>query len=91
MLSKYATTIAADSNGMINVTYHSTVIVSFDNERVVLNSGGYETVTTKKKMNQAADQFGLGYQVFQKDYIWFVGLPNGETVKFFDGMIIDRV
>ena len=31
-----------------------------------------EVATTKKKMNQASNQFNLGYEVFQKDWYWFI-------------------
>lgn len=47
------------------------------------------TVTTKRKMNQAANQFGLGYGVFQRKGDWFVTTRGGEF-PFKDGMRIDR-
>ena len=89
-LSSYKTTIAPDGNGNTLVTYQSTAIVKFNRDSVTLNSGGWETVTTKRKMNQAARQFCLNYSVFQKAYEWFVTLPSGDTVPFTDGMTISR-
>jgi hypothetical protein len=41
-------------------------------------------------MNQTANQYALGFSVFQKAYKWFVTLPTGATVPFFDGMTFDR-
>lgn len=89
-LSNYATTIAGDG-AATRVTYHRTVIVEWTDSAITLRSGGWQTVTTKRKMNQASNQFGLGYQVYQKDHGWFVALPNGENVSFADGMTFDRV
>ena len=88
-LSSYRTMVASQ-NGNTVVTYVTTPIVEFDAENIILRSGGYETVTTKRKMNQAARQFGLGYCVFQKDHEWFVQVQD-KTVPFFDGIQIERV
>ena len=64
------------------VRYHNTDVVQFDSLYITLNTGGWETATTKLRMNQASNQFGLGYQVYQKDYRWYVVIPQGETVEF---------
>jgi hypothetical protein len=70
-LSNYATTISAEA-GTTRIVYHSTTIVEFNESQIILRTGGWETVTTKRKMNQAARQFDLGYSVEQKDGDWFV-------------------
>lgn len=49
------------------------------------------TVTTKRKMNQTANQFGLEFGVHQKNFTWFVTTPLGDTIPFKDGMKIRRV
>lgn len=90
-LSPYRTTIAAGEPGETVITYVSTPIVKFDRDKVTLDSGGYRTVTTKRKMNQAARQFSLPYSVYQRDFDWFVyNRHNGHTAPFEDGMIIRR-
>lgn len=61
------------------------------------------TNTTKLRMNQAANQFGLGFGVYQKNHAWFVviknpdytpenGLPywTDEKIPFLDGMELCR-
>lgn len=84
-LSMYKTAIVESANGL-SVVYHKTPIVSKNaNGDITLNSGGYESVTTKKKMNQAANQFGLGFGVFQKNYVWYVTY-KGQTLEFYDGI-----
>lgn len=88
-LSNYRTNVMATGD-RLSVIYAGTLIVEKVGDTITLDSGGWETVTTKRKMNQAANQFALGYSVFQKDWKWFVTLPNGETVPFKDGMTFDR-
>ncbi len=70
-LSGYKTNVMA-TNGHISVVYHSTLIVEATPTEITLDTGGWRTVTTKRKMNQAARQFGLGYRVEQKNFKWFV-------------------
>ena len=63
------------------VIYRGTVVVSFSNKLITLNTGGWMTATTKTRMNQASSQFGLGYRVFQKNFEWFV-THKRKTHKF---------
>ncbi len=81
-------------NGIENtcIRYHSTVVVKFNRNVIVLNSGGWRTVTTKLRMNQASSEFGLGFSVYQKDYEWFVRANwMGGDLPFSDGMTLQRV
>ena len=67
------------------VTFHNTAVVQVVNDRyVILNSGGWLTPTTKRRMNQASDQFNLNFKVFQKDYQWLCETtkPNGKKNIF---------
>ena len=88
-LSSYKTTYLDDEEGGI-VIYHQTAIVRWQHniaDTVIrLNSNGWQTTTTKRKMNQASNQFCLGFSVYQKDFDWFVTKPSGETVPYVDGM-----
>lgn len=88
-LSTYRTNVMATGD-RLSVVYASTLIVDKVGNEITLDSGGWRTVTTKRKMNQAARQFGLGYSVYQRDFKWFVDLPNGETVPFEDNMTFAR-
>jgi len=87
-LSTYKTTFKLDGDKGC-VTYTDTDIVEWVKNKITLRSGGWESVTTKRKMNQAANQFNLGYSVFQKDFVWYVDTPQGDTVKFYDGMELE--
>lgn len=87
-LSNYRTTISA-LDGWTCVTYHSTIIVKYNDAQIVLNSGGWHTQTTKRKMMQASNQFNLGFKVEQRDGNWFVHY-QGKILSFVDGMILRR-
>ena len=66
-----STTISNDGNHTI-VTQHSTQVVKFNQDEIILNTGGWKTNTTKVRMNQTSNQFNLGYQVYQQDHSWHV-------------------
>lgn len=83
------TTVVTDVQGMTNVTYYETIVVSFNHERIILNNGGYYTVSTKCRMNQTANQFRLGYEVYQRRGLWYVTY-NRETLDFVNGMKLRR-
>lgn len=87
-VGKTATSIRQE-NGVTNIRYHDTDVVTFDAKTITLKSGGWRTKTTKSRMNQSANQFGLGFQVYQKDYNWYVTF-KGETVDYFDGIVLNR-
>lgn len=70
-LSNYKTKIEQES-GVTYVTYHNTVIVRFDGQSVTLNLGGWDTVTTRRKLAQAARQFGLPYTVYRRDGVTMI-------------------
>lgn len=78
-LSSHSTTAAIAESGIV-VTYHHTVIVRTDPaaRTITLDLGGWDTVTTRAKMNQAAAQFGLGFSVFRKDGITYARTRYGD-------------
>lgn len=92
--TKIFKTVEWNGNGAFSVTivqYHDTAVVTFCDEWIKLNSGGWRTKTTKLRMNQTANQFDLNFDVFQKDYQWFVrDVVVGTLVPFEDGMILQR-
>ena len=47
MIGTHKTTIS-DDGGKKTVRYHNTNVVTFDNNRVTLDTGGWTTYTTKK-------------------------------------------
>ena len=86
----------SDKNGLrAAVRYHQTNVVEFTPDTITLNSGGWLTSTTKKRMNEVSDHYGLGFHVSQENFKWWVdvrGLFYGSTipVPFSDGMTFKR-
>ncbi len=87
-IGKTATQVYGQGMEM-NVRYHDTVVVSFNDKQITLNSGGWKTRTTKLRMNQTSNQYGLGFMVVQKHFEWQV-LFQGETLDYTDGMVLER-
>jgi len=79
-VSGVATNIRTE-NGKTVVRYHSTDVVSFNDEVIELNTDGWFTNTTKTRMNQTSSQFGLGFSVMQKKGQWLVGF-KGQVFAF---------
>ena len=75
------------------VRYHDTNVVEFTPDTITLNSGGWLTATTKRRMNETASAYGLDFWVSQEDFKWwvFVGRgPNRYHTPFSDGMTFKR-
>lgn len=60
------------------IRLHNTVVVELLKDRVILNSGGWKTLTTKDRINGYSPS-----RIFQRDHIWFVG---SEDTPYFDGI-----
>ena len=70
-IGRHKTTIYHDGTHQC-VKYHNTKVVRFNDDEIILNTGGWFTATTKTRMNQAASQFNLGFKVYQKNYEWVI-------------------
>jgi hypothetical protein len=81
------TSVHFDSEtGASVVRLHGNKIAVVGDDFVQLFDGGWQTVTTKSRLNAILSEHGLdGERVFQKQHKWFVTV-NGETVEFFSGM-----
>ncbi len=89
MIGKHATTIREEEEGYIVVRYHYTDIVKFNEREIILYSGGFETATTKRRMNQVSKTFNLGYKVYQRNWKWFVSY-KGLDWPYYDGITLMR-
>jgi len=77
-----ATRIIRTDNG-VGVRYHNTIVVEYLPNGIRLNSGGYRTMTTKSRINDALDCIPDVGRVFQNRGIWYL-----MSTVFFDGMIV---
>ena len=78
-----------DSTNCSSVYLHGHQIATLDHSTnaLKLSSCGYETVTTKSRLNAILEEVKTGCRVFQKKFEWFVSY-NNQTQSFFDGMIL---
>jgi len=74
-------TYIRSSGQSIIVRYHNTDVVKFTPKTITLNTGGWKTNTTKTRMNQASNQYGLGFSVSQVKGVWYVS-HKGKKIPF---------
>ena len=85
-----------DRYGETAVVLHGTPVVKvkrvnavrgrgFDMWNITLNSGGYRTATTKRRINEVSEEYDLGFKVYQKNFDWYIDIMQG-TLKFIDGI-----
>jgi len=66
---------------------HNIATVDHNTQAVKLSSCGYETTTTKSRLNAILEEVKYGCKVFQKNFTWFVKYQS-QTLMFWDGMIL---
>lgn len=76
--------------GGVRIRLHNTpVVVFYENGKIVLNSGGWQTVTTKDRINRNLGHFG--FYVNSIDGRWYVNkIGEDRHWPFFDGMVLYR-
>ena len=66
---------------------HQIATVDHNLKAVKLSSCGYETRTTKSRLNALLQEVKYGCSIFQKNFDWFVKY-NDEGASCWDGMIL---
>ena len=66
---------------------HNIATLDHNTKALKLSSCGYETVTTKSRLNAILDEVKYGAKVFQRNWTWFVSY-NNQTTTFDNGMIL---
>ena len=66
---------------------HQIATVDHDTNAVKVSSCGWQTVTTKSRLNAILSEVKYGCSVFQKQWNWYVSF-RGQTQDFMDGMIL---
>ena len=73
--------------GEADVYLHGNHIATVTDKSLTLFDGGWQSVTTKSRLNALLDEFKPGFGVFQKNWTWFVK-AFGVTTVFHDGISI---
>lgn len=80
-----ATVVSRRDDGSIALRYHSTdVVTARPDGTVTLRSGGWRTVTTKKRINSVLP---AGFRLWQERFEWHVTTPSGDFL-FEDGITL---
>jgi len=67
----------------VGIMLHSTYVVKIHPDNTyTLQTGGWQTVTTKDRINQYSP-----VRVYQRKYEWFVKI-NGKEFPFMEGMVV---
>lgn len=70
-------------NGSVGILLHSTYVVKINPDNTyTLNSGGWQTLTTKDRINQYSPK-----RIYQRNFDWFVKI-NDKEYPFIDGMVV---
>jgi len=84
-----ATIITTGPDGTVSVRYHRTdVAIRHPDGSVTLRTGGWLSVTTKRRINQALRYFGIAARVYQHRHEWYVAAYGTVAIEFEDGMRI---
>lgn len=84
-------TSVSNRNGHVIVTYFGVAVLEFTNDEITLRSGGHNTATTKRIINNASALYNLGLKIEYRGGEWFVKHPALHEVKRFrSGMTVAR-
>ena len=83
--------ITADNRALVYL--HGNLIANVDNNDIqIFDGGGYQTVTTKSRLNAIIEEFIMpAAGVFQKNWNWFVklSLDFSNVIPFKSGMVLN--
>ena len=79
-----------------DITLHGSPIAQIKQDKIVLSSCGWYTMTTKDRLNKILSDNQTGYTIYQVSHIWYIyannpmdnyiPLKNRGKVKFADGV-----
>ena len=84
-------TMVRVSREVIEVFLHGNHIASVDTATndLTLFDGGWQSVTTKSRLNALLDEFVPSMGIFQKNWTWFLSdRLDGSVVPFISGMTV---
>ena len=69
----------------IAIKFHNTDVVTISPQNIyTLNNGGWQTVTTKERINRYAP-----VDIVQRDFSWYIDTLEGR-LEFYNGMQVDE-
>ena len=83
------TTVFTTDNGLESTVYlHGNHIATFDHvhQNLYIFDGGWQSNTTKSRLNALCYEFNTGFKVIQRDWTWFLQNFLGTKQLFISGM-----
>ena len=73
------------------VMLHGNHIATYyhDTKELTLFDGGWQSVTTKSRLNALCAEFATGFGVFQKNWEWFISDFSNNKKEFADGITVN--
>ena len=84
---KSANTMVTTVNGVSHVFLHGNKIAEIGDTFIKLFDGGWQSNTTKSRLNAILREHGAGEGIFQKNWTWFISTNQGD-LEFESGMVI---
>ena len=63
---------------------------NYDLKELSLYDGGWQSNTTKSRLNALLFEFATGFSIFQKNWNWYVSDFLGNTKDFVNGFTLDE-
>ena len=87
------TTVFSSDDGLVSRVYlHGNHIATYFHyeRKLQLFDGGWQSNTTKSRLNALLNEFDYGSFVFQKNWVWFLqrNFNPAHTVGFTSGMVV---
>ena len=84
------TTVITEDN-ISTVMLHGNHIATYyhDTKELALFDGGWQSNTTKSRLNALCAEFAMGFGVFQKNWEWFVSDFSNDKKEFADGITVN--
>ena len=80
-------TMVTHIDGRAMVHLHGHLIAEVGEDWIKLYDGGWQSNTTKSRLNAILAEFGLpNERVFQKSWEWFLRMRDGSAIPFFSSM-----
>ena len=73
------------------VMLHGNHIATYyhDTKELTLFDGGWQSNTTKSRLNALCAEFAMGFSVFQKNFNWFISDFSNDKKDFADGITVN--
>ena len=85
----YCNTIYKRFNCFVYLHGNHIATYNYANRELALYDGGWQSNTTKSRLNALCNEFATGFGVFQKNWDWFVSDFQNTVVDFTNGITVN--